>query len=114
MALSAACLLFASQRAFCSAEPVIIQLTSTETYTVPTNKVLILEHVISGEVQVSGGKLVIAGFRFAYTASTRMSFTPTFKLPAGTVIGPNGYLTVAFFGLLLDPQDITKATELLR
>jgi hypothetical protein len=86
------------------------------TYTVPSGKVLIIEHIqiIGGtddrRFQISpqfGTDWVV---RLPINTNTLYSFNPAFRVHGGWVIRPNTIgNTVSFFGVLADPEDLYAA-----
>lgn len=99
-------------------EPVIIKLEEGgEPYTVPTNKVLVIEHVLHGPDLngnlIRGGawiKFISAGLTHTvYLGSGSSSDHHTVKVPAVTVITAHTD-TATIFGLLVDSSDLVTWT----
>lgn len=110
-----------AQLAPAAIDPVLIRLTyGNQSYTVPTNRILVVEHGYFGEqaaaqfVVISNGASV-AGFRVDISWFKQLAnVQPTLKIPAGSVVSAPGILTnedqnVTMMGLLVSPSDLYAA-----
>ncbi len=98
-------------------EPIMFNLTGGTSYTVPTGKVLLVEHVSLSSDYSTTFALIFEisekSYRMTLSAETeRHSFTRPIKVPEKTSITTNvGSRTLSVFGLLVDASDLYASIQ---
>jgi hypothetical protein len=105
----AAALLVASTSTLAQIEPIMLNVSTTEHYTVPMGKVLVIQNVnapsSSSLILSKGGTTNILSDNFFKYDQDRSFVSYPLILPEGTYIRSGRY-SWAIFGVLVDPEDL--------
>ena len=106
--VAASMLLALSREGEAEIQPVIFFVAYPDSYTVPSNKVLVIEHISANQTRglPTPTAAYVSGCPVYLTEYTTKSFCPTLKVPGGKTIDSGTLSAIAVFGLLVDPQDL--------